>query len=259
MKAKETWKPVTISGFTGIMLGAGAMYGTQKLMTDTEDVVVEAEEQMKEVAANDDLSFKEAFEAARAELGPGGVFHWHGGIYGTYYADEWNAMSEEEKAQFAQSVQQGTTATTEDDTNQLAEDTTVVEEEDDSNDLAYTANDADAEEEEVASVRVVEEKEEATAAVDQTDDDDVRILGYGDVNLADGSSVTVEELEINGQRVAVIDVDKDGVGDFAMSDLNYNNQPDEGEIIDLHTGDVVSFEDQASMENVDAVIDIMPA
>lgn len=257
MKAKENWKPVTISGFTGIMLGAGAMYGTQKLMTGDEDVVVEAEDQMKEVAANDDLSFKEAFEAARAELGPGGVFHWHGGIYGTYYADEWNAMTDEEKAQFAQSVQQGATDTANDETNQLSE-ATVVEEEDNTNDLAYTAADA---EEVGVSVKVVEEKEEtASAETAKDDDDDVRIVGYGDVDLADGSSVTVEELEINGQRVAVIDVDKDGVGDFAMSDLNHNNRPDEGEVIDLHTGDVVSFDDnQTTADDVDSVIDIMPA
>ena len=257
MKAKENWKPVTISGFTGIMLGAGAMFGTQKLMTGDEEVTVEAEDQMKEVAANDDLSFKEAFEAARAELGPGGVFHWHGGIYGTYYADEWNAMTDEEKAQFAQSVQQSTTDTDDDNANQLAE-ATVVEEEDNTNELSYTAADA---EEEVVSVKVVEEKEEtAFAETAKDDDDDVRIIGYGDVDLADGSSVTVEELEINGQRVAVIDVDKDGVGDFAMSDLNHNNRPDEGEVIDLHTGDVIGFDDnQTTADDVDSVIDIMPA
>lgn len=257
MKAKENWKPVTISGFTGIMLGAGAMYGTQKLMTGDEEVAVEAEDQMKDIAANDDLSFKEAFEAARAELGPGGVFHWRGGIYGTYYADEWNAMTDEEKAQFAQSVQQGTTDTDDDNANQLAE-ATVVEEEDNTNELSYTAADA---EEEVVSVKVVEEKEEtAFAETAKDDEDDVRIIGYGDMDLADGSSVTVEELEINGQRVAVIDVDKDGVGDFAMSDLNHNNRPDEGEVIDLHTGDVIGFDDnQTTADDVDSVIDIMPA
>ena len=46
---------------------------------------------------SDDMSFSEAFAAARAEVGPGGVFEWHGGVYGTYYADEWNAMTAEER------------------------------------------------------------------------------------------------------------------------------------------------------------------
>ena len=89
--------------------------------------------------------------------------------------------------------------------------------------------------------------------------DDVRVIGYGDIDLANGNSVTVEELEVNGQRVAVIDVDKDGVGDIAMSDLNHNNRPDDGEVIDLHTGNSIIFEDQASLDEVAADNNIMPA
>lgn len=49
---------------------------------------------------SDDMSFGEAFAAARAEVGAGGVFEWHGGLYGTYYADEWNHMSSTEKAEY---------------------------------------------------------------------------------------------------------------------------------------------------------------
>ena len=48
-------------------------------------------------------------------------------------------------------------------------------------------------------------------------------------------------MEINGQRVAVIDVDKDGEADFAMTDLNHNYQMDDGEVIDLHTGETLTF------------------
>ncbi len=41
-----------------------------------------------EGTVNDNMSFAEAFAAARAELGPGGVFEWHGQLYGTFYATE---------------------------------------------------------------------------------------------------------------------------------------------------------------------------
>lgn len=41
---------------------------------------------------NDGMSFNEAFAAARAEVGPGGCFEWHGQIYGTYNSAEWNSM-----------------------------------------------------------------------------------------------------------------------------------------------------------------------
>ena len=61
----------------------------------------------------------------------------------------------------------------------------------------------------------------------------------------------MQELEINGQRVAVIDVDKDGDPDLAMTDLNHNQQMDEGEVIDLHTGEAISFvDDDSAIDNV---------
>jgi hypothetical protein len=37
---------------------------------------------------SDDMSFSEAFSAAREELGPGGVFAWQGQYYNTFYAEE---------------------------------------------------------------------------------------------------------------------------------------------------------------------------
>lgn len=37
-----------------------------------------------------DMSFTEAFAAAREELGPGGVFAWQGQYYNTFYAEELN-------------------------------------------------------------------------------------------------------------------------------------------------------------------------
>lgn len=49
---------------------------------------------------NDSMSFNEAFAAAREEVGAGGIFVWHGKPYGTYYENEWNAMSPEDKNQY---------------------------------------------------------------------------------------------------------------------------------------------------------------
>lgn len=39
---------------------------------------------------SDEMSFSEAFASAREELGPGGVFAWHGQYYNTFYAEELN-------------------------------------------------------------------------------------------------------------------------------------------------------------------------
>ena len=41
---KENWKPVTISGMTGILMGAGSLYASQVLATDEKTSVVELNE-----------------------------------------------------------------------------------------------------------------------------------------------------------------------------------------------------------------------
>lgn len=51
-------------------------------------------------SVTDDMSFSEAYAAARAEVGSGGAFSWHGQVYSTYTEAEWNAMSAQEQAAF---------------------------------------------------------------------------------------------------------------------------------------------------------------
>ena len=260
MKFKENWKPVTISGFTGILMGAGAMYAAQVVTANDAETVAESGDKLKQFVADDSLSFKAAFDTARTELGAGGVFSWHGKLFNTYTAEEWNAMSQKDKELFAQQVKPEVSV--EDvDTRDLA----ISNETNGS--VAEASNDITQNSE--IEVKVVEEENLTMASVKVDDkqnaetvsslDDDVRVIGYGDIDLVNGNSVTVEELEINGQRVAVIDVDKDGVGDVAMSDLNHNNRPDDGEVIDLHTGNPISFDDHASIDDVSTDITIMPA
>jgi hypothetical protein len=281
---KETWKPVTIGGMTGILMGAGTMFASQSLTTDEMPVVKSSEKPLMEASVGGSQSFREAFQAARAELGPGGVFRWHGNIYNTYTVEEWNAMSKEEKDLFAQRVKPEISpadidtdkiAETE---SELADDNVqevqdqekidVIEEEPQETVVAVNVEESELTDEGVQVVvdpeesDSIEEETQTSETVTNTDDDDVRVIGYGDIDVADNRSISVEELEINGQRVAIIDVDKDGVGDFAMSDLNHNQLADEGEVIDLHTGDVISFHnDQTAMEDmaVDADSNIIPA
>jgi len=318
MTMKETWKPVTIGGMTGILMGAGTMFASQSLTTDEMPVVKSSEKPLMEASVGGSQSFREAFQAARAELGPGGVFRWHGNIYNTYTVEEWNAMSKEEKDLFAQrvkpeispadidtdkiaeteseladdnvqEVQDQKEADTTEEEKQVAEAVATTEEslvnddvqevqdqkeadaiveEKNETVIAVNVDESEITDEDVQVVAdpeesdTIEEETQTSETVTNTDDDDVRVIGYGDIDVADNRSISVEELEINGQRVAIIDVDKDGVGDFAMSDLNHNQLADEGEVIDLHTGDVISFHnDQTAMEDmaVDADSNIIPA
>ena len=109
----NAWKHITLGGVSGILMGAGLLYAGQTMAATEADEepadVATAEEntaetQLPVAQLRNDLSFGEAFAAARAEVGPGGVFIWHGGIYNTYTAEEWNAMTAEQKNDFAQQV-----------------------------------------------------------------------------------------------------------------------------------------------------------
>lgn len=70
----------------------------------TEDVAVE--ETMPEItglaraAVSDEMSFGAAFEAARSQVGPEGVFEWRGNYYSTYTKDEWDAMDGAERESY---------------------------------------------------------------------------------------------------------------------------------------------------------------
>ncbi len=291
MSAKENWKPVTIGGLTGIVLGAGAMYalnpatvsaseGTQDIGNTTPTTGDTAQTTGTTPVIHpisDDLSFNDAFAAGRAAYGPGGLFTWRGNLYGTYYADEWNAMSDEEKDLFADRANTAMrTATPQspeapeaeaeeylfiDNDVQVAEEDTFAD-----NDvhIAETSVERHAYGEMESSEEPFPQK---TTSWDNlvSEDSDVRIIGYGDVTIEGGQSVYVEEADINGQRVAVIDVDKDGEADFVMTDLNHNRQMDEGEVIDLHTGEALTFtndeatDDFSEATDYDGSMDVEPA
>lgn len=108
-QGKGTWKKVSAGGVAGILLGAGAMYAANAVAatheTENPDTKPDGEDQSQDAtstnadikAAAEGPSFKEAFETARAEVGPGGTFSWQGNIYSTYTEDEWNQMTDAEK------------------------------------------------------------------------------------------------------------------------------------------------------------------
>ena len=120
----NVWKPITIGGFTGILLGAGALMASNasaanqghedtpqdEPVASTDEPAVDpvgqvAPENELDIANTEPgLSFDEAFAAARAQVGPGGIFYWHGAIFSTYTVDEWNELTEAQQEQFAQQV-----------------------------------------------------------------------------------------------------------------------------------------------------------
>ena len=81
--------------------------GSSSTSTDNvavESVVQDNTDSHLATGVSDDMSFGEAFASARHELGPGGAFVWHGNVYGTYYAEEWNNMSAEQQSDYYDKV-----------------------------------------------------------------------------------------------------------------------------------------------------------
>lgn len=240
MTTKETWKPVTIGGLTGILMGAGTMFGIQAAASVGNEEPMSADEGLKVATVDDSMSFNQAFETARAQVGAGGVFTWRGNIFNTYTADEWKAMSNDDKQLFAEQVKPEIPAA-DVDTKQVAENAQVEQEpqvadvDEDIQIVADQHHDTEVSQNQEAQLHATTWNELAQ------EENDVRVVGFKEIEVGNGRSINMQELDINGQRVAVIDVDKDGDPDFALTDLNHNNEMEEGEVIDLHTGEAVSF------------------
>lgn len=223
------WKEITIGGVSGILLGgAGSFAATAATLNNTDEVLDENAEENNETQSeenvateeaahvvahgnvasgvNDNMSFNEAFAAARSEVGAGGCFVWHGNVYGTYYASEWNAMSPTQRDEFVSQ-------------------TTGV---DTSHSHATYAHHSTASHTQTAQ-HVTPEKEETGE-----DDMAVEILGVEQVQHEDGSVSNIGAASINGQAVYFIDVDgQDGEFELMATDLNANGSLEETEITDI--------------------------
>lgn len=172
---------------------------------------------------NDEMSFSEAFAAARQEVGAGGAFEWRGNIYGTYYAEEWENMSQEERDEY-HSHFNWAAQETEDVTNteEVAQEDVVVVETTEDEVVAET------------DVEIETTVDGPIAGVDDVDviesDNDVEILGV--VHDAE-EGVDVGVMEVDGQDVFLIDVDTDGTFDVLTADINQDGQITEDEIVDI--------------------------
>lgn len=216
-KKDDAWKKVVFGGTAGILVGAGAMYAANTLAADTDNGEANADttaktdqpEDVKVAKVSDDLSFQDAFDAARAQVGAGGVFRWNGGLYSTYSEDEWNNMSDDDKAAFAQAVRPEVRADeiVAERMSEAEPQVVVVKEQVEAaepqqtaqatgnvNPMAHNAVDGD--------VSIDDPSRQATP-------DDVHVVGSG---------------QIGGYDAVALDTDGDGQGDVALIDIDGNGR-----------------------------------
>ena len=253
-KKNDTMRKVAIGGGIGILLGASAAAVAQTLSsseTPDEDVEVEPAPETVSVASNvsDGMSFGDAFAAARAELGPGGMFTWHGNSYSTYTAEEWDNMSAGERADYGRLVaphvqfdnghygghhtaHQTVHHVHEHVAHEVADDVAQVE-------PAETAAAATATATAAAQPAQEEPTAEMTGKSDQVDIDlsKVRLVEAEEVETFDDVDTVVGRGFVDGHDAMFHDLDNNGIFDAATVDANDNHtfiDDQKYDISDLH-------------------------
>lgn len=234
-QGKTPWKKVALGGASGILLGAGALYAVNAFAGNGAEqgnnAAATKAAGANEAKVDDDLSFEEAFQSARAQVGPGGVFQWHGGVYGTYTEDEWNAMSAQEKADFAQSAQAGTRAT-----GVHAEHVTVHHSD---VEVAHGHEEAQPKAEPAARTEQPTQQDEehvrpaAHVTKTETTENEPFIKDSEDVHV-------VGQTKYEGHEAVAVDLDGDGQPDVAIIDVNDNHRFDDADVLVFPDGTVTT-------------------
>lgn len=232
------WKNVIIGGVPGVILGtAGTVFAQEVINTNNPENQEEESSNTDYVApqvtgvamaesVNDDMSFGEAFAAARAEVGPGGAFEWHGNLYNTYSAAEWEAMSDEDRQTFANSV-----------FNVQSNEDKPAEESQEQN-----------QEQNPTETPVSNDGEGAGEAAD------VQIQQVGTYVSDEGEIVNVAIASVNDHDAAFIDENNDGYIDSIMVDANDNGVIEDSEVIETPNSDLNMSQLTAVAESSDGPI-----
>jgi len=229
---KKDWQRVVIGGVSGIFMGAAAMYATNAYAQENSESNDPASTGESHVAENglkiadvdQSLSFGEAFAQAREAVGPGGVFHWHGGIYNTFTEAEWNNMTPAERSEFAHQVApeiQG----------------------DEGNPNHYSSNHQSSGHQHTDDHHGSTDNENIHHASNNRNASDVRreeetepevhIIGQERIQTDEGGYINVGRMRINDQDVALVDLDDDMIYDVSVSDRNQNGEIEEDEVQDI--------------------------
>ena len=240
---KSIWKKVAVGAGSGILLGSAATLLSASAPlghADGENAEEEGSETHPEwtdgevpvaSSVSDDMSFSEAFTAARTEVGSGGVFEWHGNIYSTFTEDEWNGMTAEQIDEYGSHFSWHSD-------NSSTETASSTH----SSTSSHSAHATD--EVEVSEVTQASHTEEV-AVVDV--DPEVEVLG---VVHDEESGANIAGLAVDGQEVVLIDVNGDETFDVMGADVNGDQQLSQDEIVDI-SGQNLTVNDLGGISNPD--------
>ena len=200
---------------------------------------------------NDDMSFTEAFNTARTEVGPGGAFEWHGNIYHTYNKAEWDNMSDDDKAAFGQHFSWTGSATAQNDEVEVVNVHTAGHTT--GHTTGHTAGHATAQTE-TAQVQPVAQgpqgdepnyitgnqgpQPQPVASNEPhtvSEESEVQILG---VSHDDETGYTFAQLSVDNHDAIMVDINGDHEFDVLAVDFNDNGKLDDNEYADISGGHI---------------------
>lgn len=230
-KGAAKWKEVVVGGVSGIALGSAGTLFASAIPTEAaaEETQTTESPEVENVApgtapmatkVTDSMSFGDAFNVARAEVGAGGVFEWHGNLYGTFTVDEWNNMDDAAREQYADTIHWN------------APSHEYVASNNHSN-SSHTTHDVHTEEHHTTTTTTNTTPTTNTPGKED-DDPDVEIIGVEHANIDGEHDSIIGTASINGQNVYFVDVDgEDDEFELMIADTNGNGQVDEGEAVDI--------------------------
>ena len=240
---KSIWKKVAVGAGSGILLGSVATLLSASAPlghAEGENAEEEGSETHPEwtdgevpvaSSVSDDMSFSEAFTAARTEVGSGGVFEWHGNIYSTFTEDEWNGMTAEQRDEYGSHFS-------------WHSDNSSTETASSTHSSTSSHSEHATDEVEVSEVTQTSHTEEV-AVVDV--DPEVEVLG---VVHDEESGANIAGLAVDGQEVVLIDVNGDETFDVMGADVNGDQQLSQNEIVDI-SGQNLTVNDLGGISNPD--------
>ena len=201
---------------------------------EPEDAIVVTATGVRVAQVDDNASFSQAFADARAQVGPGGVFEWHGRVYGTYYKDEWDNMTAEQKHVYQASI----------DYKDVISDESMAQHHNDMAQHNATHHESNVHHTSYHHQETTAKPETVNDSQDVSSEDvDVQVLEVGQTDLnGDGIPENAAVLEVNGHEVLIVDIDQDGIADAALCDVDNDGQV---EIADL-SGENMAMPEQSA-------------
>lgn len=159
-----------------------------------------------EGTVTDEMSFSQAFAAARTELGAGGVFDWHGQYFSTFYAEEMDSNHQPIIDYHTVANHDLPPIDYKPDNEQIADGDDSNEGHDDVSDITDNSN---------------ENIETNTQTVNVSNNHEPQIIGLD----ADGDGIT---------DAVFVDINTDNSADAVLADLNGDGQITEDEVQYIH-------------------------